>query len=218
MCSILRKRRTTQVLWTGKPLPATHCFARLIAMPLQDNKSPFLFSVCCFSLSAPPPPHSSLLPRRWFRYISDYCRMQGRGIRSESQDSRSPDSACSLDYDSSESSPDHILDGKVLLWMHAALKKKESFVQKLWTPKNRVKHSVQSCTFSASSTWQETVCFRCIHAYALVRTYIHYLHTFIKILQFFNTKTNTRSLNTLKICYNPQYVYLHAVRDSTELK
>lgn len=56
MCSILRKRRTTQVLWTGKPLSATHRFARLIAMPLQDNKSPFLFSVCCFSLSAPPLP------------------------------------------------------------------------------------------------------------------------------------------------------------------
>ncbi|XP_005449803.1 mitogen-activated protein kinase-binding protein 1 isoform X2 [Oreochromis niloticus] len=41
---------------------------------------------------------------------SDYCRMQGQGIRSESQDSRSPDSACSLDYDSRESSPDHILN------------------------------------------------------------------------------------------------------------
>ncbi|KAK2856450.1 hypothetical protein Q5P01_005185 [Channa striata] len=38
------------------------------------------------------------------------CRMQGRGICSESQDSRSPDSACSLGYDSRESSPDHILD------------------------------------------------------------------------------------------------------------
>ncbi|XP_054871641.1 mitogen-activated protein kinase-binding protein 1-like isoform X2 [Amphiprion ocellaris] len=39
-----------------------------------------------------------------------HCRMQGRGIRSESQDSRSPDSACSLGYASRESSPDHILD------------------------------------------------------------------------------------------------------------
>ncbi|XP_040920240.1 mitogen-activated protein kinase-binding protein 1-like [Toxotes jaculatrix] len=37
------------------------------------------------------------------------CRMQGRGIRSESQDSRSPDSACSLGYDSRESSPDYVL-------------------------------------------------------------------------------------------------------------
>ncbi|CAK6962647.1 mitogen-activated protein kinase-binding protein 1-like [Scomber scombrus] len=37
-------------------------------------------------------------------------RMQGRGIRSESQDSRSPDSACSLGYDSRRSSPEHVLD------------------------------------------------------------------------------------------------------------
>ncbi|XP_076612469.1 mitogen-activated protein kinase-binding protein 1-like isoform X2 [Chaetodon auriga] len=39
-----------------------------------------------------------------------HCRMQGRGIRSESQESRSPDSACSLGYDSRESSPERILD------------------------------------------------------------------------------------------------------------
>ncbi|XP_071334910.1 mitogen-activated protein kinase-binding protein 1-like isoform X2 [Trachinotus anak] len=39
-----------------------------------------------------------------------HCRMQGRGIRSESQDSRSPDSACSLGYDSRDSSPDCVLD------------------------------------------------------------------------------------------------------------
>lgn len=45
------------------------------------------------------------------------CRMQGRGIRSESQQSqqsRSPDSACSLGYDSRESSPDRVPDGEVL--------------------------------------------------------------------------------------------------------
>nr|XP_019947162.1 PREDICTED: mitogen-activated protein kinase-binding protein 1 [Paralichthys olivaceus] len=39
-----------------------------------------------------------------------HCRMQGRGIRSESQDSRSPDSACSLGFDSRESSLDGVLD------------------------------------------------------------------------------------------------------------
>ncbi|XP_038582055.1 mitogen-activated protein kinase-binding protein 1-like isoform X2 [Micropterus salmoides] len=39
-----------------------------------------------------------------------HCRMQGRGIRSESQESRSPDSACSLGYNSRESSPDRVLD------------------------------------------------------------------------------------------------------------
>ncbi|KAM9339134.1 mitogen-activated protein kinase-binding protein 1-like [Symphorus nematophorus] len=39
-----------------------------------------------------------------------HCRMQGRGIRSESQESHSPDSACSLGYDSRESSPDRVLD------------------------------------------------------------------------------------------------------------
>ncbi|XP_044026188.1 mitogen-activated protein kinase-binding protein 1-like isoform X2 [Siniperca chuatsi] len=39
-----------------------------------------------------------------------HCRIQGRGIRSESQESRSPDSACSLGYNSRESSPDHVLD------------------------------------------------------------------------------------------------------------
>ncbi|KAM3602699.1 uncharacterized protein V6R79_009223 [Siganus canaliculatus] len=40
-----------------------------------------------------------------------HCRMlQSRGIRSESQESRSPDSACSLGYDSRESSPDRVLD------------------------------------------------------------------------------------------------------------
>ncbi|XP_047429397.1 mitogen-activated protein kinase-binding protein 1-like [Mugil cephalus] len=39
-----------------------------------------------------------------------HCRKQGRGIRSGSQDSRSPDSACSLGYDSMESSLDGVLD------------------------------------------------------------------------------------------------------------
>ncbi|XP_074471852.1 mitogen-activated protein kinase-binding protein 1-like isoform X1 [Sebastes fasciatus] len=39
-----------------------------------------------------------------------HCRMQGRGIRSESKESRSLDSACSLGYDSRESSPDPVLD------------------------------------------------------------------------------------------------------------
>ncbi|XP_070705443.1 mitogen-activated protein kinase-binding protein 1-like [Pempheris klunzingeri] len=39
-----------------------------------------------------------------------HCRMQGRGIRSDSQESRSPDSACSLGYDSRDSSPDRVLD------------------------------------------------------------------------------------------------------------
>ncbi|XP_051265541.1 mitogen-activated protein kinase-binding protein 1-like isoform X3 [Dicentrarchus labrax] len=39
-----------------------------------------------------------------------HCRMQGRGIRSESQESRSPDSACSLGYNSRESSPDRVPD------------------------------------------------------------------------------------------------------------
>nr|XP_015803625.2 mitogen-activated protein kinase-binding protein 1-like isoform X1 [Nothobranchius furzeri] len=38
------------------------------------------------------------------------CSSQGRRIRSESQDSRSPDSACSLGYDSREPSPDQVLD------------------------------------------------------------------------------------------------------------
>ncbi|XP_029984207.1 mitogen-activated protein kinase-binding protein 1-like isoform X2 [Sphaeramia orbicularis] len=42
-----------------------------------------------------------------------HCRMQGRGIRSESQDSCSPDSACSLGYDSRESSPDRVLDDSI---------------------------------------------------------------------------------------------------------
>ncbi len=41
--------------------------------------------------------------------------MQGRGIRSESQESCSPDSACSLGYDSRESSPDCVMDGEVFL-------------------------------------------------------------------------------------------------------
>ncbi|XP_070781678.1 mitogen-activated protein kinase-binding protein 1-like [Enoplosus armatus] len=39
-----------------------------------------------------------------------HCRIQGRGIRSESQESRSPDSACSLGYNSRESSPDRVLN------------------------------------------------------------------------------------------------------------
>ncbi|XP_029281921.1 LOW QUALITY PROTEIN: mitogen-activated protein kinase-binding protein 1-like [Cottoperca gobio] len=38
------------------------------------------------------------------------CSMQGRGIRSESKESRSPDSACSLGYDSRDSSPDSVPD------------------------------------------------------------------------------------------------------------
>nr|XP_046229931.1 mitogen-activated protein kinase-binding protein 1-like isoform X3 [Scatophagus argus] len=39
-----------------------------------------------------------------------HCRKQGRGIRIDSQESRSPDSACSLGYDSRESSLDRVLD------------------------------------------------------------------------------------------------------------
>ncbi|XP_031166391.1 mitogen-activated protein kinase-binding protein 1-like isoform X2 [Sander lucioperca] len=39
-----------------------------------------------------------------------HCRMQGRGSHSESKKSRSPDSACSLGYDSRDSSPDRVLD------------------------------------------------------------------------------------------------------------
>ncbi|KAM6915111.1 mitogen-activated protein kinase-binding protein 1-like [Xenentodon cancila] len=39
-----------------------------------------------------------------------HCGTPTRGIRGESQDSRSPDSACSLGYDSRESSPDRVLD------------------------------------------------------------------------------------------------------------
>uniref|UniRef100_UPI0037E78C83 mitogen-activated protein kinase-binding protein 1-like n=1 Tax=Semicossyphus pulcher TaxID=241346 RepID=UPI0037E78C83 len=45
-----------------------------------------------------------------YKVKEQHCRMQGRAIRSESQESRSPDSACSLDYDSRESSPDQVLD------------------------------------------------------------------------------------------------------------
>ncbi|XP_049446421.1 mitogen-activated protein kinase-binding protein 1-like isoform X1 [Epinephelus fuscoguttatus] len=39
-----------------------------------------------------------------------HCRMQGRGSRSDSKESRSPDSACSLGYDSRDSSPDRVRD------------------------------------------------------------------------------------------------------------
>lgn len=79
----------------------------------------------CFSIlglmfpSAPVPRCSP--PLSLLSYVSDYmvkeqhCRMQRRGIRSESQESRSPDSACSLGYDSRRSSPDRVLDGEVLL-------------------------------------------------------------------------------------------------------
>lgn len=89
-------------------------------MTLRENKSAFLFLVQCF----PPPLFltvSAYLSLSVFPYVSDYmvkeqhCRMQGRGIRSESQESRSADSACSLGYDSRESSPDRVLDGEVLL-------------------------------------------------------------------------------------------------------
>ncbi|XP_037541969.1 mitogen-activated protein kinase-binding protein 1-like [Nematolebias whitei] len=41
-------------------------------------------------------------------YTVKDCGAMGRRMRTESQESRSPDSACSLDYDSTESGPDHI--------------------------------------------------------------------------------------------------------------
>ncbi|XP_042245980.1 mitogen-activated protein kinase-binding protein 1-like isoform X4 [Thunnus maccoyii] len=53
------------------------------------------------------------LPGSEYLVKEQHCRMQGRAIRSESQDSRSPDSACSLGYDSRESSPEHVLDDSV---------------------------------------------------------------------------------------------------------
>ncbi|CAJ1077415.1 mitogen-activated protein kinase-binding protein 1-like isoform X2 [Xyrichtys novacula] len=43
-----------------------------------------------------------------YKVKEQHCRMQGRGTHSQSQESRSPDSACSLDYDSRESSPDQL--------------------------------------------------------------------------------------------------------------
>lgn len=51
--------------------------------------------------------------------------MQGRGMRSGSQDSRSPDSACSLGYDSMGSSLDGVLDGEVSLWIKKKKKTEE---------------------------------------------------------------------------------------------
>ncbi|KAM7395686.1 hypothetical protein PAMA_007112 [Pampus argenteus] len=50
------------------------------------------------------------LPGSEYMVKEQHCRMQGRRIRSESQDSRSPDSACSLGYDSRASSPERVLD------------------------------------------------------------------------------------------------------------
>ncbi|XP_060908400.1 mitogen-activated protein kinase-binding protein 1-like [Labrus mixtus] len=45
-----------------------------------------------------------------YKVKEQHCRIKGRAIRSESMESRSPDSACSLDYDSRESSPNQVLD------------------------------------------------------------------------------------------------------------
>ncbi|XP_074542001.1 mitogen-activated protein kinase-binding protein 1-like isoform X2 [Halichoeres trimaculatus] len=45
-----------------------------------------------------------------YKVKEQHCRMQSRGIRCQSQESRSPDSACSLDYDSRVSSPDQLQD------------------------------------------------------------------------------------------------------------
>lgn len=44
-----------------------------------------------------------------------HSRRRGQGMHGESQDSRSPDSACSLEYDRRESSPDYTLHGEVFL-------------------------------------------------------------------------------------------------------
>lgn len=73
----------------------------------------FLLYVCMLLIAS-----TSLFP-----CISDYmekeqhCMMQGRGMHSGSQDSRSPDSACSLGYDSMGSSLDGVLNGEVSLWI-----------------------------------------------------------------------------------------------------
>lgn len=40
---------------------------------------------------------------------------QLRGILADGHESRSPDSACSLGYDSRTSTPDHVLEGEVLM-------------------------------------------------------------------------------------------------------
>ncbi|XP_034555870.1 mitogen-activated protein kinase-binding protein 1-like isoform X2 [Notolabrus celidotus] len=53
--------------------------------------------------------HTSLQSSE-YKVKEQHCRMQSRGIHSQGQESRSPDSACSLDYDSRASSPDQLQD------------------------------------------------------------------------------------------------------------
>ncbi|KAJ4929282.1 hypothetical protein JOQ06_004892, partial [Pogonophryne albipinna] len=51
------------------------------------------------------------------------CRTQGRGVRSGSKESRSPDSACSLGYNSRDSSQNSVLDDSADVDMEEALRK-----------------------------------------------------------------------------------------------
>lgn len=108
---------TIQVCRAGKSLPQYLWFyssyhnnskGEQTCSPFLGLTLPSTSRPCCFCLSL-------------LSYDSDYmvkeqhCRMQRRGIRSRTQESRSPDSACSLGYDSRGSSPDHVLDGEAFM-------------------------------------------------------------------------------------------------------
>lgn len=118
LCCTPRQTMTTRVYRAGKSLLFTYTLPKLWQWHWKEQ----VLFCSWFNVSLTTPVHHCFhLPVIF--YISDYmvkeqdCRIQGRGIRSESQDSCSPDSACSLDYNSRESSPDHVLDGEGLLWL-----------------------------------------------------------------------------------------------------
>lgn len=126
LCFTLKRMRAIWVYRAGKPHALCSWFHSSDHNDTEREQK--CFSILGSMFPSSPVPHCFRLSLSLsvFPYVSDYmvkeqhCRMQGRGIRSESQESRSADSACSLGYDSRESSPDRVLDGEVLLWWQQA--------------------------------------------------------------------------------------------------
>lgn len=93
------RTRTTRVCVTGLS-PLCFYFARNTVQS-KVNRGAYLI--------LPPLSNDTLIEQ-------DGRTEQRRGIHDDGHESRSPDSACSLGYDSRTSSPDHVLEGEDLMW------------------------------------------------------------------------------------------------------
>lgn len=77
-------------------------------------------------------------PLARFLIVSSHCRVQQRGFPSYSQESHTPDSACSMGYDSRGSSPSSVLDGEFLHRIYIKMDDTTLKVHKTYTSSIRI--------------------------------------------------------------------------------